>query len=847
MTNKPVDITKVKNLIKGGSSYAYFFNTITSPDWLMPLINEGFFANPPAAEKDGQWVSFPVWPEINYLLKVASVSPDEATIALDKISDTDNQYVLDMFVKVLLEIGTKRAVRFTDRVVAFLAIPFQFRIHEGSTKLVCLLAKEGYTNEAIKITEALLEVMPDPRAENAGTDEYQKYLIEPQIKYRDYDYQEIIEKVTPDLVAADPVAAIKLFSKLLNNAIIYKSVRYEHDSSSDGQDYSNIWRPAIASQKRDHGNQPFDGLVSALRDSLIGLLGTNASDKEKMTVLKNIVDLKFLIFSRIVEHVLQELKDQAPYKELYDEIHKNFDEFLTEKAFVVESGEVVPEPGITIEELNQLDDTGLIQKLISHKPPDRLFGRDAVDDLISAMIKNDPKRFIKIAPEFLAASHQLANGFIYSLNDIVVNLDQQIVDTLLADLSNWLKTTKGTDDDTYYSWAKSALARLVDKLSDQKGKNSEYGSVASAESLLDIILRLARDSDPSPEREERKDSDNWDPVSIAINSTRGEALHALAGFVGWVHRNKADQKYLQQAYGELDWHLNTKNDPSFAIRSVFGQYLPLLGYVNTPWVKDNIGSIFSDDTYGDAAWDAYVSFTQPYKDLLPLTEPFIKKRLSNLRVYPEGKNRRADMGQSQFVHHLMIYYWNGYLDLADGGVIKTFFETADVKYRTEALHFIGFALKEDKSETRDEVLDRLKILWDYRLTDLASSNKENQKELEEFGIWFASNAFADDWAIGNLQKVLVITQNANPDFMVLEKLCTMVEKYPLQAIICLREMIAGARERWSISSWEEHASTIIRTSFESGNPEVGRIAKAQVDILISKGHHNFRNLVKKIK
>ncbi|TSC65246.1 MAG: hypothetical protein CEO22_548 [Candidatus Berkelbacteria bacterium Gr01-1014_85] len=264
-------------------------------------------------------------------------------------------------------------------------------------------------------------------------------------------------------------------------------------------------------------------------------------------------------------------------------------------------------------------------------------------------------------------------------------------------------------------------------------------------------------------------------------------------------------------------------------------------------VKDNIGSIFSDDTYGDAAWDAYVSFTQPYKDLLPLTEPFIKKRLSNLRVYPEGKNRRADMGQSQFVHHLMIYYWNGYLDLVDGGVIKTFFETADVKYRIEALHFIGFALKEDKSETREEVLDRLKILWDYRLTDLVSSDKENQKELEEFGIWFASNAFSNDWAIANLQKVLVITQNANPDFMVLEKLCTMVEKYPVEAIICLREMIAGARERWSISSWKEYASIIIRISFESGNSEVSRIAKAQVDILISKGHHNFRNLVKKIK
>lgn len=844
-----LDLAKeVKKLTKKGSSYAYFFNKVTSPNWLMPLLNEGFFTNPPAAEKDGQWVSFPVWPEINYLLKVARVSPDEVTVALEKVPDTDNQYVLDMFVKILLELGAKRAVRFTDRVVKFLDTPFQFRVHEESAELVRLLAKGGYVSEALKITDALLVVMPDPRADKVGDDKYQRYLIEPQIKYRDYDYQEIIEKVVPDLTAADPKATIKLFSKLLNDAVTYKLVRYEHDTLSEGQDYSNTWRSAIAQSKRSNGDQPFDGLVSALRDSLQGLLKSSLPDKEKVTALKEVVNLKFLIFSRIVEYVLQDLKDQAPYKGLYDEIHKNFGNLIKERTLIVESGEVRPQPGITMEELSKLNNSALLNKLTSHEPSDRLFGRDAIDNLITALIKSDPSRFVKIAPKFLVANNQLANGFIFSLDELVVNLDLKTVNELLLVLSDWVKNAKPGKYPQYLLWANTALARLVDKISGQKGKDQEYASVASARPLLDIILKLARDPDPTEKQENKRTDVSWDPVSLAINSTRGEALHALANFIGWAHRNKADKAYTEEAYAELDWHLEIKNDPSPAIRSVYGQHLPLLDYINNGWVKNNLNKIFSDDDYGDAAWDSFVSFTQIYKDLLPVIEPILRKRLATLKTYSEDSNRLGDKAQTAFVHHLMAYYWNGFLDLSDRGIIKTFFETADVKYRIEALHFIGFAVKEDKGSTEKEVQQRLMALWDYRFVTISKIKDSGQKkELEEFGIWFASNGFEEGWAIDRLQEVLTVTQNANPDFMVLEKLSTVARHEPIKAVNCLSQMIDGARERWSIGSWEEQASAIIESAIKSGDKAAIELAEAQVNKLVDKGHYNFRNLLVKNK
>jgi hypothetical protein len=144
-----------------------------------------------------------------------------------------------------------------------------------------------------------------------------------------------------------------------------------------------------------------------------------------------------------------------------------------------------------------------------------------------------------------------------------------------------------------------------------------------------------------------------------------------------------------------------------------------------------------------------------------------------------------------------------------------------------------------------DIIERLQRLWEFRLKDVLAKPSQGTEELEEFGSWFSSGAFEDEWALNNLQKVLRVTHLASPDFMVLEKLSEIAEEFPLKTIECLKELIAGARERWSITSWRDEAFKIIKTAYNSNNSEAKKLAEEQANLLVAKGYHNYRDAIRK--
>ncbi len=67
------DVEKLLWLIKRrGANYAFFFKTANNPAWIIPLVENGFFKNPPNVEAagDGRIIA-PLWWPIFYLQKVA--------------------------------------------------------------------------------------------------------------------------------------------------------------------------------------------------------------------------------------------------------------------------------------------------------------------------------------------------------------------------------------------------------------------------------------------------------------------------------------------------------------------------------------------------------------------------------------------------------------------------------------------------------------------------------------------------------------------------------------------------------------------------------------------------------
>ena len=91
------------DLIKNRSEYEYFFSRLSSSEWIVPLGNEGFFTSPPDPIADGDYARVPVWPESQYLARVAGDSPELVRDVILRAPTTKNFRVLEDFVDAALK------------------------------------------------------------------------------------------------------------------------------------------------------------------------------------------------------------------------------------------------------------------------------------------------------------------------------------------------------------------------------------------------------------------------------------------------------------------------------------------------------------------------------------------------------------------------------------------------------------------------------------------------------------------------------------------------------------------------------------------------------------------------
>ena len=238
----------------------------------------------------------------------------------------------------------------------------------------------------------------------------------------------------------------------------------------------------------------------------------------------------------------------------------------------------------------------------------------------------------------------------------------------------------GGDRDPHWGWARKALADLLEEGLKGAGRLPFDLRVR----VWHIIHTLASDPDPSPEEE--KEEGSFDPATRAINTVRGEAMHALMQYALWCARNlhpegpKETVSYetareIPEVQTELDKHLDSSVDRSLAIRSVYGQFFPWLVLLDQSWARTRMMRIFSQDPserdLRDAAWDAYVTFCPVYDNVVPILMSEYERAVSAL---PRDKSRSglAEPDES-LAEHVLVLYIRGFAPFGEGGLVETFF------------------------------------------------------------------------------------------------------------------------------------------------------------------------------
>jgi hypothetical protein len=959
MMPKPEDIERALALIsKRGSNYEYFFDHLESSAWIEPLFDHGMFKLPPPPKKEGDYISFPFWPESRYLARMASKSPKQVLDIILKMSQTDNVRVHEDFIDAACNMPSELAAEWAIMEAKWIESQqyLYFDYPEKIGSLIINLAKNNQIDMALNLARSLLKVMPDPKSENdIGKKERCGLPSTPRVRFDIWQYEQTLAVVFPALIKVSCFKAFMLLSDILE-AFIRLS----------GGDYSSIWRPAIEDNNQNLYNTLEDILVSAVRDNAEQI---GSIDTDYLTRLVQILESKkWKIFTRIALHLLRIYADRVPIlvvnhiidrslfsdcslwheyalllKEYFKLMEPNQKEIILNwidvgpdlrpsieskgknednKSYGIKNAQykkiwmrdhlalikddlplgwmklyenlseelgepnhpefnsyleswIGPTSPKSADDLKRMEVKAIVNFLNSW-PSSQGFKTPTPEGLgrvLSATIADDPQRFALEAARFQGLDPTYVRALISGLVEARKKrycFEWQPILTLC----HWVisqpiqipgRVINNRDADLDWEWTRKEVARLLQRGFEECKGNIPFGLRSIC---WDLLSSLTNDPDPTPADESIYGGSNMDPATLSINTTRGEAMHALIQYAFWVRKNiikiKNENYYNSSGFNEmpevqevLEYHLNPHNDPSPAVRSVYGQSFPWLIVLDKEWTSKNATKIFppqtnkeSKDLY-NAAWETYIRFCDIYDNAFEILRVNYSDAIVHLAQSIDNRKKNSIESDKRLANHLINYYWVGKLNLDDPqSMITRFYANAPDSLRKYAIEYIGRSLCNTKEEINTDIIKRLQFLWLKRIDDLNIMNKRGTRPMEPiaFGWWFISGKFSDIWVTEQLKIAIEIAGKIEPDYSVLKQLSKIAAKMQLPAVECLKILVENENEIRSITlSRFDETRNILEIAIKSNDVRAKKVAIDLINYLGARGYFGYRDLIPKEK
>ncbi len=535
-----------------------------------------------------------------------------------------------------------------------------------------------------------------------------------------------------------------------------------------------------------------------------------------------------------------------------------------------------PTSPTSIDELKAMAPTELVGFLRAWEPPGEWEAPtpEGLGRLLTAVVADNPEQYAATATQYVGMESTYVRGLVEGLRTAaqdkkrfdwtpVLSLAGQVV------LDPW-ETAPASKDlrdrDPDWSWTRKAIAGLLGA-----GLQAYDGNVSFSDRspVWEVLRPLTDDSDPSPEDEERRASGGFNPMTVAINTVRGTALHAVVRYGLWVKRSHDTlaegegaaprQLDLDEVWEVLDEHLDVKRDPSLAVRSVYGQWFPWLHVLDAEWAMSHRRLIFPADPilwkHWDAAWNTYIVACPPFDDVFQVLRGEYERAVDSMGS-KQGRAYLGDRPDERLGEHLAAFVWRGVLllDPVDS-LFATFWSKATPILREHVLEYVGRSIRDWPPNVDADVMDRLRRLWEYAFSSPGAvaveekpsvsspaTQHEEPLELAAFAWWFDSGKFDDEWSLAELDRVLERTSLINPAFMIARKLAVLVERHPRRSVSALARLVDSDREGWRITGWQDDALKIVEHATKSGDEDATRIASDVANRLVARGRLEFRSL-----
>lgn len=340
-----------------------------------------------------------------------------------------------------------------------------------------------------------------------------------------------------------------------------------------------------------------------------------------------------------------------------------------------------------------------------------------------------------------------------------------ICELLLADENIRTNMDYSKDEGGWLSFRRTSINMLKSAVEKDDSDFPE----AFLPRLRDLLLIHIDDPDPTLESDRPAEGyfGHGDPLTVAINHNRSEALFALIQYARKVANRDPDKKEFGY-YGiepivreALSRKVRRQADPSLAVHSVFGRELNLLFWLDKEWVERNIDEIFppgSDEesiAFYVAAWDSFTLDGRIFRQVFDFLRPKYERAIENVS---HGYITKSHLRPTEHLaSHLLVEYFEGDYDIrsteGEQSLITKFFNETDSASRGQAAWMLSRMTGQRKKEL-GKIWPRAKNLWRWRVDNASAAGHTDDFTSEMGGFSHLLAQAPDDETLVSLWPLL---------------------------------------------------------------------------------------------
>ena len=361
--------------------------------------------------------------------------------------------------------------------------------------------------------------------------------------------------------------------------------------------------------------------------------------------------------------------------------------------------------------------------------------------------------------------------------------------------------------------------------------------ISAREKLAGLLDTLCTQFDWQLHRGEPVVLNQDDPLTDAINSTRGRALDNLVKFGHWVRRHDAAAK-VPEMTAILEKRFSSKTEYPLTIpeHALLGMRYGRIGYMDEAWAIARKSDFFPQDniTAWVEAFGNFLSNCDPHKPTFYILRDdyeFALEHLSNLK-----RKWADDLGHDLFTYYL----WEVYPLKGDESLLERYYRktNSDRKRWATLFYLIGRTLRNSGTQLDEGLKDRIMAFFEWRF------QVGEPTEFHNFAFWLEAECLKAEWRLKAYSRILdrgYVGQEEHRRTLIghdMQALREMLPKHTALVVECFDKLIG---KKITIYQTDD-AEAILKAGLEYDDENVHEKARRAYEKLLKDGHFELLDL-----